>query len=373
MRALAGLLILAALAAAAWVWLVPERAARPREAFPLAALLDGSAEGFARPAGDDWSPRLPEDQAAHPDFRSEVWYLTGHLAGEGDAGPFGFQLSFFRLALAPEPPARPSAWASNQIYRAHFALTDAASGRFRAFERFGRAALGLAGSQADPPGVWLEDWSLTTEADRLHLEASAEGAALHLVLAPTKPPVTPALGGDGLAAGGAAGFRFFAIPRLAAEGTLAVAGGSIPVSGSARLDRAWGEVPLGQGQLALDRLSLQLADGTDVTCLRLHRRGGGGTPVTNCSLIGPGGEVRGFDRRDIRLAAEGAPWRSPRDGSAWPLRWRLEIPPAGLDVQIEPLADDQELDFALRAWSGTVTVAGGPGGVGHLELTGYEE
>jgi predicted secreted hydrolase len=371
LRALAGLLVLAALAAAAWVWMVPERRAVPGDAFPISALLDESAEGFARPEGADWSPRLPEDQAAHPEFRSEVWYLTGHLAGEGE-GPFGFQLSFFRLALAPEVPARPSAWASNQIYRAHFAVTDAASGRFHAFERFSRAALGLAGSQRDAPGVWLEDWSLRTEADRLHLRASAEGKTLELVLTPVKPPVSPTAGA-GPGGEGTAGLRFFLMPRLAAEGTVELDGRSIPVSGSARLDRAWGEVPLGQGQLALDRLSLQLTDGTDVACLRLHRRGGGGTPVTSCSLIGPGGELRGFDRRDVTLEAEGSPWRSPRDGSEWPLRWHLEILPAGLDVRIEPLVADQELDFALRAWSGTVTVDGGPGGVGHLELTGYEQ
>ncbi|EPX61229.1 secreted hydrolase-like protein [Cystobacter fuscus DSM 2262] len=32
-------------------------------------------------------------------------------------------------------------------------------GRFHAFERFSRSALGLAGARTEPFRVWLEDWS----------------------------------------------------------------------------------------------------------------------------------------------------------------------------------------------------------------------
>ena len=41
--------------------------------------------------------RFPADHGAHPAFRTEWWYLTGHLDGE-DGRRFGFQVTFFRQA-----------------------------------------------------------------------------------------------------------------------------------------------------------------------------------------------------------------------------------------------------------------------------------
>ncbi|MEO6321762.1 MAG: lipocalin-like domain-containing protein, partial [Polaromonas sp.] len=40
---------------------------------------------------------FPRDRGAHPDFRTEWWYITGHATSSG-AGrrSFGFQLTFFR-------------------------------------------------------------------------------------------------------------------------------------------------------------------------------------------------------------------------------------------------------------------------------------
>ena len=64
-----------------------------------AALGPGDASGFARAL----APRVfsfPADLGPHPDFRTEWWYYTGNL--ESAAGRhFGFQLTFFRTALAP--------------------------------------------------------------------------------------------------------------------------------------------------------------------------------------------------------------------------------------------------------------------------------
>src|SRR5205807_10236498 len=107
---------------------------------------------------------------------------------------FGFELTFFRFALAPgaapdappdappdaapdAPPDAPpdaaqrpvsgvatpppsSAWRTRQIYMAHFALTDVAAGRFRFARKLSREALALAGAQAAPFRVWIDDWSL---------------------------------------------------------------------------------------------------------------------------------------------------------------------------------------------------------------------
>jgi len=61
-------------------------------------------------AAEEWKqavgPRtwnFPRDHGAHPEYRTEWWYFTGNLADEAGAR-FGYQLTFFRQAVAPEEP-----------------------------------------------------------------------------------------------------------------------------------------------------------------------------------------------------------------------------------------------------------------------------
>jgi predicted secreted hydrolase len=148
---------------------------------------------------------FPRDHGPHPEFRHEWWYLTGNLdAANGER--FGFELTFFRFAVAPQgaPPASPapSAWRAREIYMAHFAVSDVARRRFRFAQKISRAALGLAGAGAEPLHVWLDDWSLTRAAPQAAAEPAAGGWQLHaaqtgyeidLTLAPQMGPV---LNGD---------------------------------------------------------------------------------------------------------------------------------------------------------------------------------
>ncbi|MGH8443287.1 MAG: lipocalin-like domain-containing protein, partial [Nevskiaceae bacterium] len=136
---------------------------------------------------------FPADHGAHPQFRSEWWYFTGNLTAE-DGRHFGFQLTFFRYALAPRPVARQSAWATSQAWMAHFTLTDTATGRMHAAERIARGALGMAGANALPFRVWLDDWqaaSLAADGSLFPLRLVAEQApvAIELELTTLKPLV----------------------------------------------------------------------------------------------------------------------------------------------------------------------------------------
>jgi predicted secreted hydrolase len=342
----------------------------------LADLLAAAEPGFAG-AESQWHFRFPDDHGAHPEFRSETWHLTGALSDES-ASVYGFQLTFIRLGLAPAPPQRRSAWASSQVYGALFALTDVTGGTVETFQRVSRAALGLAGAQEQPVRLWVEDWLLeATGTDGFRLQAGAADLRLALSLTGIKPPF---LQGDleqrpGLAQRGQGGFHSYLMPRLDARGVLRIADEERPVSGTAWLDRAWGEIPVAGGQLTFNRLTLQLDDGRDLMCLDLRRRAGGGTPIPSCVMIAADGSARRFGRRQVRMEPTGE-WRSPLDGTRYPVRWRILIPDQELELAVVPLVDDQELDFAFRAWSGAVSVEGVAGAVtvtgrGQLELTGY--
>ena len=175
----AGLRALACLGAAGSVL----AAAAPPDVAALLAQDPGS--GFAQVIG----PRafsFPADHGPHPEYRQEWWYTTGNLEA-ADGERFGFELTFFRYALAPPGTAAagPSAWRTDTLYMAHFALTDVAQQRFRFAQKFSRAALGLAGATADPLHVWLDDWYLKVSPDvpsSWLLHAAGAGYELELEL-----------------------------------------------------------------------------------------------------------------------------------------------------------------------------------------------
>ncbi len=393
----------------------------------VAETLGGeSGEGYPQAtAGRELT--FPADHGPHPDFRTEWWYFTGNLA-TAEGRRFGYQLTFFRTAVAPasenseqidegesgedgaeEPGRRRSAWATRQVYMAHFAVTDVAGKRFVAAERFSRGALGLAGAEAEPFRVWVESWQAaavpsdgqgddgrardqrpTTDsppfadpfgAQRepgvfpLRLAAGAGQASLDLVLGAGKGRVLHGEDGfsrKGPGAGNAS--YYYSYPRLPTRGTVTVEGETFRVEGASWLDREWSSSVLAAGQTGWDWFALQLDDGRDVVAWRI-RGGGESGALDYAALVSANAELRVLDLAGARLEATGR-WTSPQSGVVYPSGWRLRLPAAGLDLDVEPLLAGQELDLAFRYWEGAVAVRGTAGGrplagSGYAELTGY--
>ena len=110
----------------------------------IVEILSGdSGEGFAR-AVEPMNLVFPKDHGPHPDYKTEWWYYTGNLKTD-NGREFGYQLTFFRRALAAKMPVRKSRLGTNQIYMAHFALTDVKA-------KTPRVLNDIAAAQAD----WLE-------------------------------------------------------------------------------------------------------------------------------------------------------------------------------------------------------------------------
>lgn len=340
--------------------------------------LGGDSTGYAR-ATEVRPFRFPEDHGPHPDFRNEWWYVTGNLA-DGQGRRYGFQLTLFRIALSPEPVGRASAWATRQVYMGHFAVTDAAAGRFLAYDRFARAAIGLAGARAEPFAVWLEDWRLEAAPEGgfpWRLTAAADGVELELELETAKGPV---LQGDrGLsqksAEPGNASY-YYSLTRLRAAGSLQLEGAARSVSGTAWLDREWSTSALGEGQTGWDWFALQFDDGTELMYYRLRREEGGSDPHSEGTLVRQDGTSVHLGRDDVVLEPVDW-WESPR-GGRYPVEWRLRVPVRELEVAVRPLLRDQELDVTVRYWEGAVTAHGTREGRpvtgrGYLEMTGYGE
>ncbi|HET9948688.1 MAG TPA: lipocalin-like domain-containing protein, partial [Longimicrobiales bacterium] len=313
----------------------------------------------------------------------------------------GFQLTFFRAALAPETPELESRWATRQAYLAHFTVTDVAAGRFHAWERYARGAAGLAGATADPLRVWVEDWSLEAE-DRnaragapesgpreaapiqdvfpLRLRAATDTAALDLRLERGKPPVLQGergLSRKGPEPGNAS--YYYSLTRMPAEGSLVLAADTLRVTGSAWLDREWSTSALSEGVVGWDWFALRLDGGWDVMIYRLRTAAGGASPFSEGVLVdSEGRSERLVWGQDVLVEPTGT-WTSPVDGTRYPSGWTVRLPGRGWDLEVEPLLAGQELVLSFRYWEGAVAVRGtGADGApvegrGYVELTGYAD
>ncbi|MEZ4695508.1 MAG: lipocalin-like domain-containing protein [Rhodothermales bacterium] len=323
--------------------------------------------------------KFPEDHGPHDAFKVEWWYFTGNLAASAGLR-FGYQLTFFRNALAPpgtlSVDSAASKWTTRQLYLAHFALTDVQGGLFHEGERVARGAAELAGATAEPFRVWVSGWNVESVGAAtfpVRLQASNDDVEIDLTLDPRRPVVLQ--GEDGLSRKGDGPNQasyYYSITRLGTSGIVRIGGKSIPVEGLSWFDREWSTSLLGRTQVGWDWFSLQLDNGTDVMYFQL-RESEPGVPGYSGGRIVSKEDVL-YDLKDAQLASIDD-WTTP-DGVTYPSGWHLVSKERSMDLRIEPFIEDQELNLSIRYWEGAVSVSGvvdgsSVSGTGYVELTGY--
>jgi predicted secreted hydrolase len=338
---------------------------------------DGDTSGFAR-ALEPRQFRFPQDHGPHFDYQTEWWYYTGNLQTE-DGQHFGYQLTFFRRGLTPGVPPQDPGLATNQIYFAHFALTDVAGDKHTFAERFSRGAAGLAGATGEPFGLWLEDWraeSLSPDGSAVRLRANEGEIALDLTLRAVKPIV--AHGDGGLSPkseepGNASYYLSFT--RMVTTGQVTVRGQTANVGGESWFDHEWSTSALGPKALGWDWFSLQLSDGRELMFFQIRREDGTVEPVSGGTLIEKDGRTRRLSVAEVTITVTNT-WASPETNASYPARWTISIPSAQIELTVEPWIASQEMRVSFPYWEGAVRLRGSSGGLpvtgnGYIELTGY--
>lgn len=323
---------------------------------------------------------FPQDFGAHEDFRTEWWYYTGNLQTP-QGRHFGFELTIFRIGLVPPTVELPtdSHWYNHSLYFAHFAVSDIASKRFYAFERYSRPGPGLAGAQADPYHVWLEDWNITERASGVyHLQAAQADVALDLTLNDEMGVVLH--GENGYSRKGenpSNASYYYSQPRLRADGFVQIDGVNYLVSGLAWKDHEFSSGALDENQIGWDWFSLQFEDGSALMLFQLRERAGGISSSSSGTFITKDGTPQPIQKNDfeIRVLDE---WRSPHTKATYPAAWEIKLKEPNCQLEVHPWMADQELNFStVTYWEGAVHFEGicdngvPARGNGYIELTGY--
>ncbi|MBK9052226.1 MAG: hypothetical protein IPL78_15345 [Chloroflexi bacterium] len=345
----------------------------------IAQLSSPNTAGFAL-ALEPGGMQFPRDLGPHDDYQTEWWYYTGNLQ-TAEGRQFGYQLTFFRSALVPENQfeagADGSDWRTNQIYLAHFTISDIAEGQFYAEEQFSRGAAALAGAQAEPYHIWLNNWRAEEVAPgQVRLLAQAEETELDLLLTVTRPPV---LHGDGgLSAKGAEpgnASYYYSLVGLESVGSVTVQGESFAVSGHSWKDHEYSTSALSEGSVGWDWYSIQLDNGYALMFFQIRREDGSLEPFSSGSWIDPQGNVTHLTLADWQMEPLDS-WTSPTSGAEYPIGWRLTLDTIGLELEGQALMPNQELNVSTTYWEGASAFTGTLNGepvtaLGYVEMTGY--
>jgi len=327
----------------------------------------------ARP---DVTLSFPRDHGAHPDFRTEWWYVTGWLTIE--EGPrageeLGFQVTFFRTRPRSDP-ANPSRFNPSQILFAHAALSDPAVGRLLHGEASAREGFGIAQASTSDANVVLRDWTFERRSDGTFTSrVETPDFSLSLTFDPTQSVF--AQGKNGYSRKGPKpedASIYYSLPHLDVSGTLGRDDGETRVTGEAWLDREWSSNYLAPGAVGWDWTGLNFDDGGAMVAFRI-RGADGGTFWAGGSYRNPDGKITRFEPSQVSFETVRS-WTSPHTDAAYPVEQVLtvELPSGPTSFPLKPMFDDQELDGRGGGmpvyWEGAVETTGGRG---YLELTGY--
>lgn len=363
-------------------------------ALAAAALAIAAAEPSRAPVDVAWTSAspgyawsFPRDHWAHPGYRNEWWYFTGHLESADDPPRrFGFQFTVFRVGVHRGEQRLDSTWDAANLWMGHASVTDKTGGRHWFSEvlyretpflaKFGTWPDWLIARSRGPAGTETE-WTLRWNGQGFDLSMAdrAQGIALDLVTQPVRPLVFQGPGGLSRKseAPGAASL-YYTFTRLATTGTLTVDGRAIDVRGTTWMDMEFSSNQLTGEQVGWDWFGLRLDDGRDLMLYEL-RRGDGGVDYGKGTLVDEAGRPRYLERGDWNLRVTER-WTSPDSEITYPAGWAISLPDEGLLIRVEPDVAGQEnrSRAGLSYWEGAVTLRDSEGrriGEGYVELTGY--
>lgn len=352
---------------------------------------------------------FPRDHGQHSDFRTEWWYLSGHLYSDtGIEWAYHFtifrralekwtdlalvaaaissravrNIAAFQRALARMLESQNSKRIGVDGYVSHLAITNLAQQEYAFFERAGTSLFQIAGARGDCLNAWVKGWKFQDKGGLIHVAAERDKFGIDLELHPVKPPVLH--GSQGLTNKGSetgqASYHYSLAP-LSTSGSLMWRGETIHVQGDSWMDREFATSMMPKSVRGWDWFGLILDNGHEVMISLIRLLDGSIAETSSATLVLPDGTSRGITADHLRVEPAEF-WISPATGARYPVNWVAEIDRVNLCLNISALIKEHELVSASSTtvdyWEGPVrvsgTMCGKPiAGNGHVELVGYSQ
>lgn len=269
---------------------------------------------------------LPADQAMHPGFQNEWWYVVGHLRSHGHVFGYEVQVIAHSDALGTTAPLTPSG--------AIVAITDVTSGQYfsKAFAyNPGQGTFSTTAMDASTPNA-----TLSGPLDDMSLHATLPAGTIDLTLDSTGPVLYN--DGNGLMPLMGGSSYYYSLPTLATRGTITENGTSYPVSGRSWLDHQWGDWDWSTLQ-KWTWMGIQLSNGD-----RLDLWDGFTSGIQNsfATVLHPDG------REEVVAVDPLAPGTSgfvtsPSTGQRYGTQWKVHIPSIGASLTVIASPQLQEI------------------------------
>lgn len=332
---------------------------------------------------------FPADHASHSGYQTEWWYVTGNVRDDGGK-LFGYQFTIFRRAMDARTSierGRKSAWAADDFYLLHLAISAVDLKAHASAESLQRGVLGQAGAtdfetKSSEIKVWMKGADYSRTANGWKLKAALEGLGFDLDLKESVPPVLHGLKGEeGLSRKGprpGQASYYYSVPFLKTTGTLTFKNKSYKiVDGNSWMDHEFGSNQLSAEQSGWEWFSIHLADGRALMLYILRNKDGSIESHSSGSWIQKDGRSTHLALKEFELIP-GRKWKSPR-GAEYALDWTIKIPSQKLELTLSAAMDDQEFHSEKTAgmnyYEGAIRVQGSVdakpvSGEGYLEITG---
>ncbi|MGH3165603.1 MAG: lipocalin-like domain-containing protein, partial [Trebonia sp.] len=284
---------------------------------------------------------LPKDQAAHPSYQNEWWYVVGHVSAHGHQ--FGYEVQIIArtdTAGSTEPPVPAEAFV---------AITDVTTGQYfsHVFQyNRGQGAFSNTALDANTP-----DATLSGPLNAMHLRATMPEGAINLTLDAKGPAIYN--GGNGLIPFLAGSSYYYSLPSVSTTGTLVMKMNTYTVTGKSWLDHQWGNWNWFVAQ-RWTWMGIQLSDGVS---LNLSDIFADGTENHYATVLDPDGTEHLVDVEPLAPRTSGFV-TSPTTGQRYGSQWRVVIPDLRTSLAVRATPKLQEIQAEGGVFEGDSTVTG---------------
>ena len=296
---------------------------------------------------------LPRDHGAHPAFQVEWWYTAGTVTDQHGRDFFWFA----------------TVWSGEGFLVARVNVVDLRADRIvLSKEYLATSTLKSGQTHINADGFRL-GWEPLGALGRWSVDAPVPGSGqLRLTLTPIQPYVLNGRGGI-VQEGAGATSAYYSDPRLAARGTLVLDGRSSPVRGQGWFDHQWGNFATNSASWHWNWFACQFQNGSDLMLYQFITPAGRPTGVQSGTFVPSHGtptHPRHFTVLPLKPVI-----RPPGASGAYPLRWRLEVPSAHVDITLKSRARRQFIanQYIPSFWEGAAAITRGTPGTCIVEST----